>query len=90
MVRTWRLTHELLHVLWYVPIQCGFLSNTFAGGNHIEQWAASAVTNMYASDNNICPDTLPHEPKYSHLNRLHALIAAYADVIAYNPAQMNK
>lgn len=45
---------------------------------------------MYASDVNICPDNLPHEPKFSHLRKLHSIIADYADVIAYSPAQLNQ
>ena len=43
---------------------------------------------MYASDVNLCPDTLPHEPKYSHLNKLHGLLAKYASTIITNPAQL--
>jgi len=62
----------------------------YYGGNHYGPWAGASITHMYASDVNICPDNLPHEPKFTHLRRLHALLADYADVIAYNPAQMNR
>jgi len=60
------------------------------GGNHYGPWTGSGITHMYASDVNICPDTFPHEPKFSHLARLHSIISDNADIIAYTPAQINK
>lgn len=60
------------------------------GGNHMGRWAGAGITAMYAVDAPICPDLLPHEPKWSHLGRLHALLAQYAPSIAYAPAQLNR
>jgi hypothetical protein len=61
----------------------------YFGGNHYGTWAGSSITTAYAMDNNVCPDTMPHEPKYSHLGRMHAVLARYADAIVGSPAQLN-
>jgi beta-galactosidase len=49
------------------------------GGNHFQLGAASGITNMYADDVNLHSDGTLNEPKYTHLGRLHKLVAKYAD-----------
>ncbi|KAF4697438.1 Beta-galactosidase 6 [Perkinsus olseni] len=46
------------------------------GGNHIGQWGAASLTNGYAQGVNILINGLPHEPKKSHLARLHKVLGA--------------
>ena len=46
------------------------------GGNHIERWAASGLTNRYGDGSNMRSDTLSNEPKRSHLSRMHRALAA--------------
>src|SRR5207248_1155827 len=41
----------------------------------------------YADDVNFHADTLPNEPKRTHLYHLQSLIAQYADVMVSQPAQ---
>ena len=43
---------------------------------------------MYAVDVPVCPDTLPHEPKYSHVGRLHTILSDYAILLLENAAQV--
>ena len=47
----------------------------YHGGNHYDRTAAGGTTNMYANGVNLHSDGLPNEPKHSHLNQLHYLIA---------------
>lgn len=61
----------------------------YFGGNNYARWAAASVTSMYDADVVLCPDMLPHEPKYSHMGRFHEIIAKYADVIVNSPAQLD-
>jgi len=58
----------------------------FSGGSNIERWAGAGITQYYAVDGPVCPDLLPHEPKYSHLTGLHMQVAKYAPHIAYSDA----
>ncbi|KAF4672755.1 Beta-galactosidase 6 [Perkinsus chesapeaki] len=46
------------------------------GGNHIGQWGAASLTNAYAQGVNVLPSGLPHEPKKSHLAKLHKVLGA--------------
>ncbi|KAH3746266.1 Beta-galactosidase 5 [Pelomyxa schiedti] len=74
---------------WYA--RGGSLMNYYMwfGGNHFGRWAGSGLTNMYASDVNVCPDMLPHEPKFSHMQRMHVLLAEYSKVIVTTEAQLD-
>ena len=51
------------------------------GGNHIESWAASGLTNQYGDGSNMYSDTLPNEPKKSHLAEMHVALAAMNDAL---------
>ena len=39
----------------------------YFGGNHYGHFAGSGITAGYAQDASMCSDSLPHEPKFSHL-----------------------
>jgi hypothetical protein len=43
----------------------------YYGGNHIESWAASSITNRYGDGSNLHSDTLSNEPKRSHLAAMY-------------------
>ena len=62
----------------------------WTGGNNYGRWTGAAITQMYAVDALVCPDTLPHEPKFSSATRLHKAIAAAAASIANEQAQLDK
>ena len=51
------------------------------GGNHIARWAASGHTNSYGDGSNLHSDTLPNEPKKSHLASMHRALAAMNDAL---------
>lgn len=71
-------------------MSCGMRCDASTGaGNHYGPWTGASITTHYAVDVNICPDTLPHEPKHSHMNKLHVAIAQYAAAIVTNPAQVH-
>ena len=62
----------------------------WAGGSNFGRWTGDAITTMYAADAIVCPDGLPHEPKFAHTSAMHAaLAAAAADVMAAD-AQLDK
>jgi hypothetical protein len=58
------------------------------GGNNYGRIAGNSMTTAYAQDAPMCPDGLPHEPTFSHLARLHAVLAARADALLSQPAQL--
>ena len=62
----------------------------WTGGNNYGRWTGDAITHMYAVDAIVCPDGLPHEPKFSHSSAMHAAIASVAGTIAHSPAQLGK
>ena len=47
----------------------------YFGGNHLKNHGSSGLTNYYADGVNYHSDGLPHEPKRSHLVRLHKILA---------------
>eukprot|EP01084_Bolivina_argentea_P266159 451346_1 len=47
----------------------------YYGGNHISSFAGSGITNYYADGVNFHSDGLAHEPKKSHLSKLHSILA---------------
>ena len=53
----------------------------YYGGNHIESWAASGLTNRYGDGSNLRSDTLPNEPKRSHLAAMHMALATMNDAL---------
>jgi hypothetical protein len=57
------------------------------GGNHIESWAASGLTNQYGDGSNMYSDTLPNEPKKSHLAAMHSALAKMNDVLLSDAIQ---
>ena len=57
------------------------------GGNHIESWAASGLTNQYGDGSNMYSDTLPNEPKKSHLATMHAALAKMNDALLSDEIQ---
>ena len=62
----------------------------WVGGSNFGRWAGDGITTMYASDATLCPDGLPHEPKFSHLRAMHEALAAAADDLLGHPAQLDK
>ena len=38
----------------------------WTGGSNFGRWAGDGITTMYAVDAIVCPDGLPHEPKFTH------------------------
>ena len=61
----------------------------WTGGNNYGRWTGDGITHMYAVDAIVCPDGLPHEPKFSQSGAMHAAIAEVADQIASHPAQLD-
>ncbi len=59
------------------------------GGTNYGRWAGSSITTMYADGANLHADALRNEPKKSHLQRLHFLLAHYSDAILVSPAQID-
>ena len=49
------------------------------GGNHQSWTAGSGITSMYADGVNLHYDGLDHEPKKTHLKRLHNILAMYGE-----------
>eukprot|EP01084_Bolivina_argentea_P000812 1494_1 len=48
----------------------------YYGGNHLGIWAGSGITNYYTDGVNYHSDGQPHEPKRSHLNKLHKVLSS--------------
>ena len=61
----------------------------WVGGNQFGRWTGDAITTMYAVDAMVCPDGLPHEPKFSQMAAMHSAIAKVAHVIAGDKAQLD-
>ena len=61
----------------------------WVGGNNFGRWTGDAITTMYADDAIVCPDGLPHQPKFDITTRLHRALAAAAPAIAAVPAQQS-
>ena len=59
------------------------------GGNNFAQWAANSVANEYANGVTLHHDTLPNEPKRTHLKTLHQVLAKYSGALLSNPSQAN-
>jgi hypothetical protein len=57
----------------------------YYGGNHIENWGGASLTNRYGDGSNLHSDTLPNEPKRSHLARMHGALAAMSDALMGAP-----
>lgn len=62
----------------------------WTGGNNYGRWTGDAITHMYAVDAIVCPDGLPHEPKFSHSAAMHAALASVAAEVVATPAQLDK
>ena len=60
------------------------------GGNNYGLWACNGVTTMYANDVMLHSDSTIHEPKYSHLGSLHAIVGEYADLIVSNAVKLQR
>jgi len=61
----------------------------WTGGNNLGRFTGDAITTMYAVDATVCPDGLPHEPKFSQLTAMHEAIASAASSIVSNDAQLD-
>jgi len=57
------------------------------GCNHVSHWAGSCIANYYADGVNYHADGLPHEPKKSHLMRLHNILAQHNRALMETPKQ---
>jgi hypothetical protein len=62
----------------------------WTGGNNYGRWTGDAITHMYAVDAIVCPDGLPHEPKFSHTTNLHTAVATVASQLVATDAQLGK
>jgi len=62
----------------------------YTGGNNYGRWTGDSITQMYAVDAIVCPDGLPHQPKYDQTTAMHRAIAGVAAEIAGHPAQLNQ
>ena len=62
----------------------------WAGGNQFGRWTGDAITTMYAVDAMVCPDGLPHEPKFTQMTAMHTAIAAVSDRIVGDAAQLDQ
>jgi len=60
----------------------------YFGGNHFAQDAGSGIANWYANGVNWNSDTLPNEPKHTHMHNLHVLLSTYASTLVSWPAQL--
>lgn len=60
------------------------------GGNNYGLWASNGVTTMYANDVMLHSDGTIHEPKYSHLGKLHDIVGDFADVIVSNAVKLKQ
>ncbi|KAK8795542.1 hypothetical protein WA158_000199 [Blastocystis sp. Blastoise] len=60
------------------------------GGNHYGRSAAAGLATWYTNGVLIRSDTLPNEPKHSHLVKMHKFIASIADILLNDQAQVNK
>jgi hypothetical protein len=61
----------------------------FAGGSNFGRWGGDGITTMYAADGQVCPDGLPHEPKYTHLGNMHRALVRIAPTLLAGPAQVH-
>lgn len=59
------------------------------GGSNFGRWGGSAITPMYADGVNLHSDGLPNEPKKSHLQLMHQVLAHSADILLSAPSQIN-
>eukprot|EP01084_Bolivina_argentea_P266164 451351_1 len=58
------------------------------GGNHVQNFAGSSITNYYADGVNYHADGLVHEPKKSHLMRLHNILAQHQRALLQSQIQI--
>eukprot|EP00037_Helgoeca_nana_P027214 m.310008 g.310008 ORF g.310008 m.310008 type:complete len:954 (-) comp27435_c0_seq3:149-3010(-) len=73
--------------IWFAKGGSHHVYYMWYGGNHIEHWAASGLTNRYGDGSNIHSDTLPNEPKRSHLAALHTALATMAPHLVLSDGQ---
>ena len=58
------------------------------GGNHVKNHAGSSIANYYADGVNYHADGLPHEPKRTHLQRLHNILAQHNRALMQSDIQI--
>jgi beta-galactosidase len=61
----------------------------WAGGNNFGRWTGDSVITAYAVDAIVCPDGLPHEPKFGQSSAMHRAIAQAAPQIVGHAAQLD-
>jgi len=61
----------------------------WAGGNNFGRWTGDSITTAYAVDAIVCPDGLPHEPKFGQSSAMHRAIAQAAPQIVGHAAQLD-
>jgi len=61
----------------------------YFGGNNFGRDAGGGVATYYANGANHNADGLPNEPRYTHMNHLHALIAELSEDLVTNDAQLD-
>lgn len=59
------------------------------GGTHVARWAGASVANKYADGVNLHSDGQPNEPKKTHLQRLHLILADHGSTLLNSPSQIN-
>eukprot|EP01083_Nonionella_stella_P063621 165336_1 len=58
------------------------------GGNHVQNFAGSSIANYYADGVNYHADGLAHEPKKTHLMKLHQILAQHQRALLESPIQI--
>ena len=79
----------LVVLKWFARGGCYHNYYMWYGGNNYAQWAGSSVANQYADGVNLHHDALPNEPKKTHLQTLHHLLAKYSSVLLGTPSQVH-
>jgi beta-galactosidase len=62
----------------------------WVGGSNFGRYTGDGITTMYAVDASLCPDGLPHEPKFSHLAAMHHALAVVAAPLLSHTAQLDR
>ncbi len=62
----------------------------FFGAYNRGRQAAGGITNWYAADAALCPSGQRHEPKYSHYQSMHRIIASIASTIVNADTALGK
>lgn len=62
----------------------------YIGGNHYGRTGSASMTTWYAEYVNFHSDSIPNEPKKTHMFNLHKLIQNYAEPMIEDEAQLDR